>query len=87
MPHDLVSSITSRASCHFSTCPTSSSTISAVGVTTCCIRQARRARTYAASHGLVVMKWARACRLPSSPSRAAIGSTDLRRPSSNRPRR
>ncbi len=156
MPHDLVSSIMSRASCHFSTCPTSagmphvarratlpgsalgeagsqlsgrnrrqstaadalsdarcrdtpawqlvtlpavpvysrathaeaspslrkpvSSTVSAAGLITCCIRQAKRARTCAASHGLVVTKFARACRLPSSPRRAAIGSTDLRHP-------
>ena len=63
------------------------SMISAVGLITCCILHARRARTCAASHGLVVMKWARACRSPSSPSHVAIGSTDLRRPSSSRPRR
>lgn len=37
--------------------------------------------------GLEVTKWARACRFPSSPRRAAIGSTDLRPPASNRPRR
>ncbi|ATL85222.1 hypothetical protein SMALA_4992 [Streptomyces malaysiensis subsp. malaysiensis] len=34
-----------------------------------------------------MQKWARACRLLSSPSRAAIGSTDLRCPSSGRLRR
>lgn len=64
-----------------------SSMTSAVGLITGCMRQANRARTCAASHGLEVTKWARACRFPSSPRRAAIGSTDLRPPSSSRPRR
>ncbi len=39
----------------------------------------------AASHGLEVTNWASVCRFPSSPRRAAIDSTDLRPPSSNRP--
>lgn len=38
------------------------------------------------TYGLEVMKWARAGRLLSSPRRAAIGSTDLRLPSSSSPR-
>ncbi len=59
---------------------------SAVGSMASCILHARRARTWAGSHGLVVTKCARACRLLSSPSRAAIGSTDLRLPSNSRPR-
>lgn len=64
-----------------------SSKIKAVGWISLSIRQARRARMWAGSHGLVVMKLASACRFPSSPSRAAIGSTDLRFPSVSSPRR
>ncbi|CAM5734062.1 hypothetical protein SHIRM173S_08295 [Streptomyces hirsutus] len=64
-----------------------SSKISAFGRIAASIFQASRARTCAGSHGLVVTKWARACRFPSSPSRAAIGSTDLRCPSVSRPRK
>ncbi len=64
-----------------------SSKISALGPIAASIRQASRARMWAGSHGLVVMKCAGTCRLPSSPSRAAIGSTDLRSPSVSSPRR
>ncbi len=63
-----------------------SSMISAVGFSSLCILHASRARTCAGSHGLAVTKCASACRLPSSPKRAAIGSTDLRPPSSSSPR-
>jgi hypothetical protein len=63
-----------------------SSTINASTPIASCILQASRARACAGSHGLEVMKCASACRLPSSPNRAAIHSTDLRRPSSSSPR-
>lgn len=64
-----------------------SSKMSADGRIAVSILQATLARTCAGSQGLVVTKLASACRFPSSPSRAAIGSTDLRRPSVSSPRR
>ena len=54
-----------------------------VPIASCSLR-ASRARTCDGSHGLEVMKCASAYRLPSSPRRATIGSTDLRRPSKSR---
>lgn len=97
----------SRASCHFSTCTTSSGirqaarratwsaaafgeagsqdrgATAAADRTAISIVQARRARTWAGSHGPVVMKWARAWRLPSSPSRAGQQSVRSHTPSTH----